>query len=83
MDPHLTVGINDKTLEIDAVQLHTVLPKLLGPFPEWQNRLLVSHKSAYNMVHFAPIQELNNESNSSYSIRDQLSLNPAFSTTGK
>ncbi|KAF6018830.1 AGL [Bugula neritina] len=32
------------------------------------------------MIHFAPLQSLNKQSKSSYSIYDQLSLNPNFST---
>lgn len=82
VDPTLRVGKSDRPLGMDAVQLQTVLTKLLGPFPEWRDRLLVSHKSGYNMIHFTPLQKLNSESHSSYSISDQLSLNPAFSTSG-
>jgi len=43
----------------------------------------VSHQAGYNMIHFAPLQSLNKQSKSSYSIYDQLSLNPNFSTAGK
>lgn len=83
VDPELKVGSSNTVLPLDAIQLHTVLPKLLGPFPEWRDRLRVSHISEYNMIHFTPLQQLNLESNSSYSISDQLKINPAFSTPGK
>ncbi|XP_067951516.1 glycogen debranching enzyme-like [Watersipora subatra] len=82
VDPNLIVGPYDELLSMDSIQLQTVLPKLLGCFSEWKDRLLVSKKTGYNMIHFAPLQSLNKESNSSYSISDQLVLNPAFSTPG-
>lgn len=83
VDPVFTVGKSDKPLTMDAIQLQTVLPKLLGPLSEWKERLLVALKSGYNMIHFTPLQLLNSESNSSYSISDQLTLNPTFSTEGE
>lgn len=82
VDPELTVGPMSKVLPLDSIKIHTVLPKLLGPFDEWKDRLMVSHKCAYNMIHFTPLQKLNSCSNSSYSISNQLQLNPNFSTTG-
>ena len=83
MDPQLSRGKNQELLPLDAVQVHTVLPKLLGRFSEWKDRLRVSYVSGYNMLHFTPLQKLNSGSNSSYSISDQLQINPAFSITGE
>ena len=68
---------------MDSLQLQTVLPKLLGPFTEWKEKLRVSYEAGYNMMHFTPLQSLNGDSKSSYSISDQLKLNPAFSTPGR
>ncbi|XP_061181595.1 glycogen debranching enzyme-like isoform X2 [Saccostrea echinata] len=92
VDPVLSLATDDATdeddedeaeeLNLDSIQCQSVISKLLGPFPEWEGRLKVSHETGYNMIHFTPIQELG-QSNSAYSIRNQLSLNPIFNTTDK
>lgn len=96
MDPILSLSTNDNPSEeadddddeeveelcLDSIQCQTVIAKLLGPFPEWEGRLKVSYETGYNMIHFTPIQELG-QSNSAYSIRNQLCLNPSFNTKDK
>lgn len=57
----------------DGICCITHITKLLGPLKEWEERLRVSHKAAYNMIHFTPIQQLGG-SGSAYCISDQLSL---------
>ena len=78
VDPTLTIGSDDKVLPLDAVCMQTVLPKLLGKFSSWKDRLQVGKESGYNVFHFTPVQELG-VSKSAYSIADQLLLNPNFS----
>ena len=58
---------------LDGICCITHITKLLGPLTEWQKRLEVSYRAAYNMIHFTPIQQLGS-SKSAYSIADQLSL---------
>ncbi|XP_047142337.1 glycogen debranching enzyme isoform X1 [Hydra vulgaris] len=61
-------------LNLDGIVLQTVLTKCLGIFPEWKNRLEVSFKAGYNMLHFSPVQELG-KSKSSYSIKNHHKFN--------
>ncbi|KAL8586750.1 hypothetical protein ACOMHN_061263 [Nucella lapillus] len=77
VDPTLQAG--GQPMALDGICMQTVVTKLLGPFEEWESRLRISKESAYNMVHFTPVQELG-ESNSAYSIRDHHRLSPAYST---
>ena len=61
----------------ESISCETYVTKLLGKVSEWLPRLEVAHRSGYNMVHFTPIQQLGG-SHSSYSISNQLVLDPAY-----
>lgn len=82
VDPELRYS-SGKSLDLNGLQIQTVLSKLLGPIDEWQSRLRVAKESGYNMIHFSPVQELSLESNSSYSIRNHLKLVQTATGNGK
>ncbi|CAH0407528.1 unnamed protein product [Chilo suppressalis] len=75
--PTLRVG-RDERIPLDGVTSLTVLAKCLGPLPRWESALRPAREAGYNLVHLTPVQELG-ASQSSYSIANQLRLNPAFS----
>lgn len=58
IEPNITVGPdgNKQVIPLDAIRCQTVLSKCLGPLSTWENKLIVSKNSGYNVVHFTPIQ---------------------------
>lgn len=82
IDPKLSLK-DGLVIKAESLQFHTVLSKLLGPLNEWKSRLQVSKETGYNLIHFTPVQGLSRESNSSYSIRDHLSLLEPADSNGK
>ncbi|CAK1603726.1 unnamed protein product [Parnassius mnemosyne] len=76
-----TLRAGERVLTPDAIMCQTVLAKCLGPLSRWERALRPAREARYNMLHFTPVQELG-ASNSSYSIANQLRLNPRFSDDG-
>lgn len=70
-------GNDLKRMELDEICMQTVVTKHLGPVEEWLSRLRTSKETAYNMVHFTPVQQLG-ASNSAYSIRNQLEIDSRY-----
>ncbi|KNC70930.1 hypothetical protein SARC_16539, partial [Sphaeroforma arctica JP610] len=66
---------------MDSVAAQTYITKCLGHVSEWENRLKASSESGFNFIHFTPLQHLG-QSKSSYSVADQLALNPDLFSEG-
>ena len=45
MDPILRVAADNHVLPLDCVTLQTFLAKCMGPFDEWESRLMVAKES--------------------------------------
>ncbi len=67
--------INNEFIPLNAIALESVISKWLGPRTNWDNFFNEISKKNYNMVHFTPLQE-RGESDSPYSIFDQLTFDP-------
>ena len=61
----------------EGICCQTYITKLMGPFPEWKQRLRVAKEAGYNMVHFTPVQQLGS-SRSAYSISDHLRMDSTY-----
>ncbi|KPV77934.1 glycoside hydrolase family 13 protein [Rhodotorula graminis WP1] len=60
-------------LPLDGLVIQTVIAKWMGTLPEWEPHLDVMSQRGYNMIHYTPLQQ-RGESNSPYSIFDQLEM---------
>jgi glycogen debranching enzyme len=66
---------------LDGLSILTVVSKWMGPTPEWTKFFAEAKDRGYTMLHYTPLQERGN-SDSPYSIRDQLKYDPAMFTNG-
>ena len=75
VEPKLTLG--DNVLPLDALSIFSVVSKFMGRYPDdWEKHLKGIARRNYNMVHFTPLT-IRGNSNSPYSIYDQLSFDPS------
>ena len=71
------VIIGGKKIELDNIQLQTVLSKSLGKIDEFEKYFKEASRLKYNFVHFTPIQQLG-ISESLYCLRDNTKINNIF-----
>ncbi|CDO92168.1 unnamed protein product [Kluyveromyces dobzhanskii CBS 2104] len=67
--------LNDKFVPLNSIALQSVVSKWMGK--DWDPIFHKIDAKGYNMIHFTPLQE-RGESNSPYSIYDQLAYDPEF-----
>lgn len=81
VSPELT--LSGKPLPLDALSIFSTISKFMGKYPdEWDNHLRGISQRNYNMVHFTPLMQ-RGESNSPYSIYDQLHFDPECFPNGE
>jgi len=68
-------------LPLDGLSILTVVSKWMGPVEEWRPHFKEAKDRGYTMLHYPPLQE-RGESNSPYSIRDQISYDPGLFSAG-
>ena len=81
VEPTLTVG--GSRLPLDSLSIMSVVSKFMGKFPnDWDKHLRGIAGRGYNMVHFTPLQQ-RGESDSPYSLYDQLGWDPEMFPAGE
>ncbi|KAM3541963.1 hypothetical protein ARSEF1564_005132 [Beauveria bassiana] len=79
--PRLT--LDGRALPLPALSVFSIISKFMGRYPQdWDAHLSGISERGYNMVHFTPLQ-LRGESNSPYSLYDQLSWDPICFPNGE
>ena len=73
--PRVTIG--GKKIDLDNIQLQTILSKSLGKIDEFEKYFKEASRLKYNFVHFTPIQQLG-ISESLYCLRDNTKINNIF-----
>ena len=77
------LSLKNDPLPQDALSIFSVISKFMGDFPtDWERHLKGIGQRNYNMVHFTPLMARGN-SNSPYSIYDQLRFNPESFPNGE
>lgn len=75
--------VQKSRLPLDAVSVISVLSKFMGAYPrDWDRHFHGIGERGYNMVHFTPLMK-RGDSNSPYSIYDQLAFDDAVFPNGE
>lgn len=81
VSPSLT--LKTQPLHLNALSVFSVVSKFMGSYPDdWEKHLKGISLRGYNMVHFTPLMK-RGDSNSPYSVFDQLSFDPAYFPNGE
>ncbi|ORY60201.1 glycogen debranching enzyme [Pseudomassariella vexata] len=70
------LSLDGRPLPLPALSIFSVISKFMGKYPtDWEKHLRGISGRGYNMIHFTPLQ-VRGESNSPYSLYDQLGWDP-------
>lgn len=75
-----SLHVNGRFMQLNSIALQSVVSKWMGA--DWDSVFQRIASKGYNMVHFTPLQQ-RGESNSPYSIKDQLKFDPEYFQDGK
>ncbi|KIY52794.1 glycoside hydrolase family 13 protein [Fistulina hepatica ATCC 64428] len=79
-------GVIQKTktinLPLDGLSILTVVSKWMGPIEQWHRHFKEAKDRGYTMLHYTPLQT-RGESDSPYSIQDQLGYDPSLFGDGQ
>jgi glycogen debranching enzyme len=75
--------LDGRPLPLPALSIFSVISKFMGKYPsDWERHLHGISDRGYNMIHFTPLQ-VRGDSNSPYSLYDQLGWDPACFPAGE
>lgn len=77
------LSLDGEPLPLSALSVFSIISKFMGRYPQdWEKHLAGISDRGYNMIHFTPLQ-VRGDSNSPYSLRDQLGWDPACFPAGE
>ncbi|KIW01705.1 glycogen debranching enzyme [Verruconis gallopava] len=83
IDVSPNICIQGEKLPLNSLSIFSLISKFMGEYPtQWDKHLNGIAERGYNMVHFTPLN-LRGNSNSPYSIADQLSFDPEMFPNGE
>jgi glycogen debranching enzyme len=82
VDVEPRLKLNSSYIPLDALSIFSVVSKFMGKPEVWDKHLQGISARGYNMIHFTPLQQ-RGESNSPYSLYDQLKFDPEMFPDGE
>lgn len=74
--------LDGEPLALNSLNIESVISKWMGPKDTWREKFKLIKDKGYNMIHFTPLQA-RGESNSPYSIYDQLAFDAEHFPNGE